>query len=261
MGHLHEVLIGLSEYTYGRTRGRLAGLTDDELFWEPAAWCWTVRPIGDGRQTDGSAFPPAVPAFTTIAWRLNHLVDIYGSTRNPTWLGVDVPDALRGPTGTVAGELERLDEAHDRWKSTLDALDDTSLEIKLGPIAEQYAEETRAAFVLHQLDEAIHHGAEIGVLRDLYLARTAEPPALDTVADAAANSCWARVVELAEAGADVNGTGMTPLHLAVAVGATDVVKVLLAHGADTTAKDPQYDATPKVWAEFFHQDEIAALLS
>jgi hypothetical protein len=261
MGHLHEVLIGLSEYTYGRTRERLAGLTDDELLWEPVPWCWSVRPIGDAWQTDGSAFPPSAPVFSNIAWRLNHLVDIYGSTRNPRWLGVSVPDELRGPTGTVDGELARLDEAHDRWKATLDATDDASLETKLGPIGEQYAEETRAAFVLHQLDEAIHHGAEIGVLRDLYRARTIDPPTMDTVADAAANSCWARVVELAEAGADVNGPGMTPLHLAVAVGATEVVEVLLAHGADATAKDPQYDATPKAWAEFFHQDEIAALFS
>jgi hypothetical protein len=260
MGHLHGDLLGVSAYTFGRTRERLADLTDDELFWEPAEWCWSVRRIGDAWQTDGSAFPPSAPVVTTIAWRLNHVIDIYGDTRNPRWLGAPVPDEMRGPTGSVDGELARLDEAWDRWKAALDATDEASLATELGPIGEQYAEETRTAFVLHQLDEAIHHAAEIGVLRDLYRARTVAPPAMDTVADAAANSCWARVVELAEQGADVNGPGFTPLHLATAVGATEVVKVLLAHGADTAARDPQYDATPKQWAEFFHRDDLAAIL-
>jgi hypothetical protein len=31
------------------------------------------------------------------------------------------------------------------------------------------AEEDTASLVLHQLDEQIHHGAELGILRDLYL--------------------------------------------------------------------------------------------
>ena len=29
--------MGLSDYVYQRTRSRLAGLTDDEYFWEPVA--------------------------------------------------------------------------------------------------------------------------------------------------------------------------------------------------------------------------------
>lgn len=254
-------LIGCSEYTFGRTRKRLEGLSDAELFWEPVVWCWSVRQIGDVWQSDGSGFPPTVPVFTTLAWRLHHVVDIYGSVRNARWLGLDEPARMRGPTGTVAGELDRLDEGYARWRACLDALDEESLAIKLGPIAEQYAEETRAAFVLHQLEEAIHHAAEIALLRDLYRAQSLAPPAMDTVADAAANSRWDRVVELAEAGADVNGDGMTPLHLATAVGAVEVVRVLLDHGADTSAKDPQYQATPLVWAQFFGQDELVSLLS
>ena len=258
---MKDELVGLSAYTFGRTTNRLQGMTDDELFWEPAVWCWTVRRIGDRWRSDGSAFPPAVPVVTTIAWRLDHLVDIYGSTRNQQWLGLDVPSPLGGPTGTVEGELERLDAAFARWTAALEACNDESLATTLGPIAAEYAEETKAAFVLHQLEEAIHHAAEIALLRDLHRSRAVEPPRMETVADAAANSCWARVVELAEAGADVNGTGFTPLHLATAVGATEVVQVLLAHGADTTAKDPQHDSTPKQWAEFFGNDELAALLS
>jgi hypothetical protein len=38
----------------------------------------------------------------------------------------------------------------------------------LGPIAYEYAESDKATLVLHQVDEQIHHGAELGVMRDLY---------------------------------------------------------------------------------------------
>ena len=30
-------------------RARLAGLTDEEYFWEPVADCWSVRPRGTAR--------------------------------------------------------------------------------------------------------------------------------------------------------------------------------------------------------------------
>jgi hypothetical protein len=261
MGHLQRDLLAHSDYTFGRTKDRLDGLTDEEWAWEPADWCWSVRRVGDGWRADGSAFPPSVTPITTISWRLAHLIDNYAAIRNWTWLGLDSPGPAAGCSGTAAGEIARLEDAYARWRGALVQADDASLASRLGPIAGEYAEGTRASFVLHELDEVIHHAAEIGVLRDLYRARTIERPALDTVAAAAANSCWARVVELAESGADVNGPGMTPLHLAVAVGATEVVQVLLAHGADTTARDPEYDATAQEWAEFFHQTELAALLS
>jgi hypothetical protein len=44
----------------------------------------------------------------------------------------------------------------------------------LGPIAAEYADSSKAALVLHHLDEQIHHAAEIGVLRDLYQLDAAE---------------------------------------------------------------------------------------
>jgi len=40
-----------------------------------------------------------------------------------------------------------------------------------GPVAGPFAGDDKASFVLHQLDEQIHHGAELGVLRDLYRNR------------------------------------------------------------------------------------------
>src|ERR1700733_14572272 len=61
-------------------RGRLAGLTDAEYFWEPAPGCWSVRPrgtstapitFGGGPSAKGTPPPgPAPPPVPTIAWRL-----------------------------------------------------------------------------------------------------------------------------------------------------------------------------------------------
>ena len=45
----------------------------------------------------------------------------------------------------------------------------------LGPIAHEYAESSKVALVLHNLDEQIHHGAELGVMRDLYQHHRAKP--------------------------------------------------------------------------------------
>ncbi|GAY07820.1 hypothetical protein TOK_5238 [Pseudonocardia sp. N23] len=63
---------------------RLDGLTDSEYLWEPAPGCWNVRPRdpsseapqpGAGPWTVDVAFPGPDPApFTTIAWRLAHIV-------------------------------------------------------------------------------------------------------------------------------------------------------------------------------------------
>jgi hypothetical protein len=75
-------LISLSDHVFGRTRTRLADLTDPEYFWEPVPGCWSVR-VGqdDVAATDWEPHSKASP-FTTIAWRLWHLVDCYGADRN-----------------------------------------------------------------------------------------------------------------------------------------------------------------------------------
>ena len=43
MGGARSDIIELSDYVYQRTRNRLAGLTDDEYFWEPVPGCCTIR--------------------------------------------------------------------------------------------------------------------------------------------------------------------------------------------------------------------------
>lgn len=53
----------------------------------------------------------------------------------------------------------------------------------------------------------------------------------------------------------------TPLHDAVELGDLELVRHLIAAGADLTARDRQYHATPLDWARVLNRPEIAALLT
>ncbi len=166
----------LSEYTWGRTWARLRGLTDEEYLWEPVPGCWSIRPGQDG--VFHPDWIPAVdpPPFTTIAWRMCHLMSCYGERRNREWLGLPT-DAGSGrfePTSpapaTAADALTHLARAYSEWATVLQLVGEPSLEERLGPVAGPFANADRAGFVLHMLDEFIHHGAEIALLRDLWRA-------------------------------------------------------------------------------------------
>lgn len=50
----------------------------------------------------------------------------------------------------------------------------------------------------------------------------------------------------------------TPLHLAAGAGHTDVVRVLLCFGADATATESWYGATPAGWAEYSKREGVLA---
>ena len=284
-----RVLVDLSDMVWKRTRARLDGLSDAEYFWEPAPGCWTVRPRDDGTWTVDWPLPrPEPEAFTTIAWRLWHLIDMYGEDRAPQWL--DVPaqgppighdDPQGAPPATAADAVALLERAHDRWDAHLALVDDERLGQPVGGVAgPEYAERTRAAYVLHMLDEFIHHGAEIALVRDLW--RWQHPVADDPVVErvirgdsgvlegldvgrataelvdqAASYARWDLVIGLVQRGAPVSTTGRTPLHLAAGAGELDVVKLLLDRGADPAATDPEFHATPRQWAEFLRHPAVA----
>jgi uncharacterized damage-inducible protein DinB len=166
-------IIALSDYACRRTRSRLAGLTDDEYFWEPVPGCCTVRRTQSGAYRADDADRADNAPFTTIAWRLWHLIENYGAKRQPLWLGVQRPPGgfeRNDPAPPTAAEaIGVLDRAQDFWQDMLHELPAASWWEPLGPIAGEYAESSKASLVLHHLDEQIHHGAELGVLRDLYL--------------------------------------------------------------------------------------------
>ena len=287
---MHHELLLLSNDTWARTRGRLEGLTDDELLWQPAPACWTVRPLRDGTWiTDGTVEQRTVPPFTTIGWRMVHLIGCYGSDRNSRWLGVDVPlapieDSLVPAPHTAAESIAVLEQAHARWRAVLEAADDEVLAAPIGPIGGQYREASRAGLVIHQLDEVIHHAAEIATLRDLYRAQrepahpdpaiaalVASPttpgddafraaPADTVVAELAALGRFDLVEAAVALGLPVDGPPPTALHRAAGQGRTEVVEQLLAAGADPTVRDPTWNATPAEWAAFFRHHDLAARL-
>src|SRR5262245_19707337 len=170
-------LIRLSDEVWRRTRARLDGLTDAEYFWEPAPGCWSVRQRADGAWMADWPLPrPDLEPFTTIAWRLWHLIDMYGEDRAPRWLdlppqgtpiGMDDPDGA--PPGSAADAIALLERAHERWDAHLDLVDDARLAERVGDVAgPEYGDASRADYVLHMLDEFVHHGAEIALLRDLW---------------------------------------------------------------------------------------------
>jgi hypothetical protein len=256
---LRELHLGTSL----RTLARLEGLTDDEFRWEPAPGSWTVRRLRSGAVVvDNNQYQLGTPPFTTIAWRIAHLVEVYGSPRNSRWLRIDPPPTppmqeWPWPIGWTAEEsVAILRTAIDHYTSLLEAIDDETWASKLGPIAGQYAEATLSGFALHQLDEAIHHGAEAAVLRDLYRARREPPEEPATVGDAARAGRWDLVEALTLDGQAVTGPAPTALHFAAANGDTEMVRLLLDHGADPTVTDPTWAATPLGWAEFFGRTEV-----
>jgi hypothetical protein len=141
-----EDLAELGRYAFSRLRDRLTGLTDDEYAWEPA------------------------PGVATIAWRLGHIADLLAEQRNAEWLDVPGPPGP-GPATDAAGALLALDAAFEVWTAVLVAVPESSLAVPIGPVGGPYADDTRRAFVLHVLDELIHHGAEVALVRDLWAAQ------------------------------------------------------------------------------------------
>jgi hypothetical protein len=165
---MKDDLLDLADFVYQRLRTRLDGLTDEEYLWEPAPDCWSVRPTGDGTfHADGAALPPEPAPLTTIAWRLSHVIDLLAAERNATWLGLTPTGTPGGTPGTAGEAIAQLEQAYASFRGHLDKAE---LSEMIGPVGGLYANSSRVAFVLHQLDELIHHGAEIGTMRDLYRA-------------------------------------------------------------------------------------------
>jgi hypothetical protein len=164
----------------GQLRPRLDGLTDDEYFWEPVPGCWSVRrrgsagavgEIGGGDWTIDFAYPEPEPApVTTIAWRIGHLVvGVFGARAASHFGGPPTSYDTFRYAGSAAEALAQLDAAYAAWSTGVQALDLDALSRPVGPAEGPFAEHPMADLVLHINREAIHHGAEIALLRDLRL--------------------------------------------------------------------------------------------
>jgi hypothetical protein len=150
----------------------LDGLSDDEYRWEPVAGCWNVRPDRGSPSGWTVDYPDAEPdpaPFTTIAWRMLHISDgntIYwehgfgAGRRQYTDLA---------PHGVAAGAIAYLAASQRPVTATLADINDEQLdELRPTPWGERWPAGQILAVLL---DEQVHHGAEIALLRDLYRAR------------------------------------------------------------------------------------------
>ena len=129
---------------------------------------------GSGAFTVDFAFPEPEPApVTTIAWRLGHLiVGVFGARVAGHFGGPPVEYPGFEYAGTADGALAPARRAYDAWVAGVRGLDEAALARPVGPAEGPWAEHPMAELVLHINREAIHHGAEIALLRDLYAGRT-----------------------------------------------------------------------------------------
>jgi DinB family protein len=142
-------LVDLFDYAWQRFVDRMAGLTKAE-------WMWSPTP--DDR--------------ISLHWRLAHLTEMLAEERNWTWLGVPAPSRPGSLRMSPEEAMQAAIDAYTAWRELLTHLDDDALAAPIGALAGEYGTATRRSFVLHVVDELVHHAAEAALLRDLYAAAT-----------------------------------------------------------------------------------------
>jgi hypothetical protein len=163
-----------------RSQGVLRDIGDEEFFWEPCGGCWTVHRRSEkrARHADGAGewvidyvAPDPTPApVTTIAWRVVHLASVnfmyweyaFGAAK-AKFPKLELP-------GNAREAVQWLDQTQQKLLEVLGTLDDEELDV---PRRTNWGQKwpTRQLFKT-LLDEQIHHGAEIALLRDLYRNRS-----------------------------------------------------------------------------------------
>jgi DinB family protein len=172
MGAVTDLLARELVDGYETVRTRVQGLTDEEFFWEPVPDCWTVRPAEHGRWAADYEEPDPDPApFTTIAWRLVHVAECklmyheyaFGPAR-PTWPELDSPR-------TAVDAIAALEHGQALLLGDIAGLEDGELDRSVLTNWGERWPAWRIFWTMIQHD--LHHGAEIGTLRDLYRVRQA----------------------------------------------------------------------------------------
>lgn len=288
-------------------RPRLDGLSEEEFVWEPARDCWTLRRAGNGWSEADFHWPPPRPTpFTTIGWRMNHIGVGCLADRTSRYFPDHAPEpwpvethARQTPFPASADEaIVFLDRWWQGWRAGIGSLDAAGVAEPLGNREGGFSamrlgpDDPFINLVLHVHRELIHHGAEIAVLRDLFLAQQPKDAFVSAVLEAdraavdalvatdgdllaryrsdrsdlvlrAAETGRVDAIALAiDLGFDPNDRtdGITALHHAAAGGHLDLARMLIAGGADPRVRDTRMNATPADAARYYQQNELAALL-
>jgi hypothetical protein len=169
-----ELVDQLEAHWEHQLRPRLDGLTDDEYFWEPVRGCWTIsRAENPGEFRMDDVRPPHDhEPVTTIAWRLAHLIEVFGPPAVSHFGDPRADHSAVAYSGTAQGALRQLDDGHDAWISDVRSLGAAGLARPQGALSPpEYADAPLAKLILYTNLEVIHHGAEVCLLRDLYLRK------------------------------------------------------------------------------------------
>ena len=179
-----EVVDQIESHWRHRLRPRLDGLTDHEYFWQPVPDCWTLRRRGESSASTSfgsGAFtwdyeepPPNPEPVTTIAWRLAHLIVVFASTNGEHFARPPATEATFCYAGTAQEALRQLDDQYEIWVSGVRSLGTAGLTEPQG-FPPAFAHAPVAKKMLYVNVEVIHHGAEICLLRDLYLRHGPRP--------------------------------------------------------------------------------------
>jgi hypothetical protein len=176
MGEL-ERLTKLIDHAFTASRWHVADLTDREFFREPVRPCWGVwkrhvapraHHVGAGGWVVDTHGPDA-PLVPTIGWRLVHLAlwtDIY---REWTF-GIKRPRAEEYTIpGTADEAVAWLEQTQSAFARAVHALSERDLAT---PRPTHYGKTRSAGDLIWDIAiEHTHHGAEIGLSRDLIRGR------------------------------------------------------------------------------------------
>lgn len=182
------VLVDALGFVGERSARSLKNLTDEEFFWEPVAQCWSIRSrrpgeapgsptcVGRGEFVmDDAPEDPDPPPFTTIAWRLGHLLLINRMFANHLLGSRDLTfDDVEIPTGARDG-VDAWRTSYTEYSDLLRATTDAALEQELQVSWGARKKQTLREWSLVLLHENVHHLAEVGVVRDLFRQRSPGP--------------------------------------------------------------------------------------
>ena len=174
----------LQQYDFGveQLLSRLSGMSDSEYFWEPVPGCWSVRrrddvrsgsPLGTGEwMLDFDRPEPDPPPFTTIAWRLTHLTSTLTARADYTTGSHTLQTGDLYVPCTAADATRTLEESAATWRNAITSAGEAELD-QVGYSKLPWGLDPQLPFidiVWWMNKEVLHHGAEVALLRDLYLA-------------------------------------------------------------------------------------------
>jgi hypothetical protein len=163
----HAFLTFTMNESWDNLQRLLAGISDQEFFWEPVPNCWRIYQAEHGTWMYDYQIPQPQPSpLTTIGWRLVHIA----SCKIMYYEYAFGPGKLTFPElvipHTAADAVRWLEHGHTLLTTALAQCTDSTLEQPARTNWGELLPTWRIFWIMISHD--IQHGAEIGCLRDLY---------------------------------------------------------------------------------------------